>query len=337
MHGHLILCGFGRVGRAIAHEFTDEGIPFVVVDSDDASLVQAVAEGAIVVHGNAADVETLKAAGVERARGLVTAVDNDADNLYVTLSARVLKPDLFIVARANAADAEPKLRLAGANRVVSPYTIGGRRLASLAMRPTAVEFVDTILSASNGQLLLEDLTIPADSSWAGRTLGELVPEADEAIVLAIKRAGTMIFRPLRRRRCSAETNSSPPARPTQSARWSSGSNLQPHAASGASPPTRKRGLVDDLDDVGCAGGNRLRSRAFEIERSGSRRNIDHAAEVRAGRLVEQRGMMVDGSVDGEHQFHETVASARREGQPDRVRYFERVVEGTAAEKAAVRW
>jgi voltage-gated potassium channel len=195
MHDHLILCGFGRVGRAIAHEFTDEGIPFVVVDSDDESLVQAVAEGATVVHGNAADVETLKAAGVERARGLVTAVDNDADNLYVTLSARVLKPDLFIVARANRADAEPKLRLAGANRVVSPYEIGGRRLASLAMRPTAVEFVDTILSASNGQLLLEDLTIPADSSWAGRTLGDLVPEADEAIVLAIKRAGTMIFRP----------------------------------------------------------------------------------------------------------------------------------------------
>jgi voltage-gated potassium channel len=195
MNNHLILCGFGRVGRAIAREFTDEGIPFVVVDSDDESLVQAVAEGATVVHGNAADIETLKAAGVERARGLVTAVDNDADNLYVTLSARVLKPDLFIVARANRADAEPKLRLAGANRVVSPYTIGGRRLASLAMRPTAVEFVDTILSASNGELLLEDLTIPADSSWAGRTLGELVPEADEALVLAIKRAGTMTFRP----------------------------------------------------------------------------------------------------------------------------------------------
>jgi voltage-gated potassium channel len=195
MNDHLILCGFGRVGRAIAREFTDEGIPFVVVDSDDASLVQAAAEGATVVHGNAADIETLKAAGVERARGLVTAVDNDADNLYVTLSARVLKPDLFIVARANRADAEPKLRLAGANRVVSPYEIGGRRLASLAMRPTAVEFVDTILSASNGELLLEDLTIPANSSWAGRTLGELVPEADEALVLAIKRDGTMIFRP----------------------------------------------------------------------------------------------------------------------------------------------
>jgi voltage-gated potassium channel len=195
MEGHLILCGFGRVGRAIAREFTDEGIPFVVVDSNDVSLGEAAAEGASVVHGNAADIETLKAAGVERARGLVTAVDNDADNLYVTLSARVLKPDLFIVARANRADAEPKLRLAGANRVVSPYTIGGRRLASLAMRPTAVEFVDTILSASNGELQIEDLTIPTGSPWSGRTLGELVSAVDEALVLAIKRNETMIFRP----------------------------------------------------------------------------------------------------------------------------------------------
>jgi voltage-gated potassium channel len=195
MQNHLILCGFGRVGRAIAREFTDEGIPFVVVDSDDDSLVEAAAEGATVVHGNAADIETLKAAGVERARGLVTAVDNDADNLYVTLSARVLKPDLFIVARANAADAEPKLRLAGANRVVSPYTIGGRRLASLAMRPTSVEFVDTILSASNGQLQIEDFTIAPDSRWAGRALGDLIATADEAIVLAIKRNETMLFRP----------------------------------------------------------------------------------------------------------------------------------------------
>ncbi|HYZ17290.1 MAG TPA: potassium channel family protein, partial [Candidatus Acidoferrum sp.] len=151
MTGHFILCGYGRVGREIAEEFADERIEFVVVDSNPASLERAVAEGHPVVHGDAANVETLKAAGVERARGLVTAVDSDADNIYVTLSARVLKPDLFIVARANAGDAEPKLRLAGANRVASPYTIGGRRLASLAMRPTAVEFVDIVLSASNAQ------------------------------------------------------------------------------------------------------------------------------------------------------------------------------------------
>ena len=203
MQDHFILCGYGRVGAEIADEFAHERIAFVVVDINQDSLARATADGFTVVHGNAADVETLKAAGVERARGLVTAVDSDPDNIYVTLSARVLKPDLFIVARANDPDAEPKLRLAGANRVVSPYTIGGRRLASLAMRPTAVEFVDTVLSASNGQLLLEDFSIGAHSTWMGRTLGELIDMADEAIVLALKRDGTMLFRPALETRLTA--------------------------------------------------------------------------------------------------------------------------------------
>ena len=147
------------------------------------------------MNGNAADVGTLQAAGIERARGLVTAVDDDADNIYVTLSARVLKPDLFIVARANAEDAERKIRLAGANRVISPYTIGGRRMASLAMRPTAVEFVDTVLSADNGQLLLEDLTIRPARPGSGARSSSCFPTHDEAFVLALKRDGEMRFRP----------------------------------------------------------------------------------------------------------------------------------------------
>jgi voltage-gated potassium channel len=195
MNDHFILCGFGRVGREIARDFTAENIPFVVVDINPQSLERAAAEGFSVMNGNAADVGTLQAAGIERARGLITAVDDDADNIYVTLSARVLKPDIFIVARANASDAERKIRLAGANRVISPYTIGGRRMASLAMRPTAVEFVDTVLSANNGQLLLEDLTIKPDSVWIDRTLAELFPEGDEAFVLALKRDAAMRFRP----------------------------------------------------------------------------------------------------------------------------------------------
>ncbi|MEO7040189.1 MAG: NAD-binding protein [Candidatus Elarobacter sp.] len=195
MDEHYILCGFGRVGREIAREFIQERIAFVVVDINQGSLERAAAEGFTVVHGNAAEVEVLQAAGIARARGLVTAVDSDADNIYVTLSARVLRPDLRIVARANREDSEQKLRLAGANRVISPYTIGGRRMASLAMRPTAVDFVDTVLSANNGQLLLEDMTVPAASPWAGRMLSALVPDGDEAFVLAHKHEGTMFFRP----------------------------------------------------------------------------------------------------------------------------------------------
>jgi voltage-gated potassium channel len=100
---------------------------------------------------------------------------------------------MLIVARANRTDAEPKLRLAGANRIISPYTIGGRRMASLAMRPTAVEFVDTIMSADNADLLLEDLTIPV--SWAGRALSMLSGDTEEAIILALKRGEKMMFRP----------------------------------------------------------------------------------------------------------------------------------------------
>lgn len=195
MQDHFILCGYGRVGREIARDFTAEKIPFVIIDINPSSLDRAAAEGLVVMNGNATDVETLRRAGIERARGLVTAVDHDADNIYVTLSARVLKPDIFIVARANAEDAEQKIRLAGANRVISPYTIGGRRMASLATRPTAVEFVDTVLSADNGQLLLEDITIRDGSGWIGRALVELFPGGDEAFVLALKRDGAMRFRP----------------------------------------------------------------------------------------------------------------------------------------------
>lgn len=193
LKAHFVLCGYGRVGSEIARDFASEGMAFVVIDVNEQSLARAAADGHPIVSGSASDVAVLSAAGIARARGLVTAIDNDAENIYVTLSARVLRPDIFIVARANRLDSEPTLRLAGANRIISPYTIGGRRMASLAMRPTAVEFVDTIMSAGNADLLLEDLTIPP--AWAGRTLSALAGDTDETIVLAIKRGETMIFRP----------------------------------------------------------------------------------------------------------------------------------------------
>ena len=192
---HYILCGFGRVGGEIARIFTRERIAFVVIDINPDSLQRAAAEGFTTITGDAADAATLRAAGVERAAGLVAAVDSDEINIYVTLSARVLNPNLFIVARANRDDAESKLRLAGATRMISPYKIGGRRMASLAMRPTAVEFVDTVLFAENSQLILEDFAINAGSPWAGRPISALAPDGSEVIVLALKRAGTMHFRP----------------------------------------------------------------------------------------------------------------------------------------------
>jgi voltage-gated potassium channel len=192
---HFILCGFGRVGREIAREFRAENVPFVVIDINQSSLEAAARDGCLVVAGNAASVDVLREAGIEYARGLVTATDKDEDNVYVTLSARVLRPDLYVVARANTDDAQANLKFAGATRIISPYYIGGMRMASLAMRPTAVEFIDTILQAGNTDLLLEDLTIPEGSPWIGRTLAALVGEESEAVVLAIKRANIMTFRP----------------------------------------------------------------------------------------------------------------------------------------------
>jgi len=195
LENHFILCGFGRVGGEIARDFTAERVPFVIIDVKQDSLERAAAQGHLVVAGNASDVDVLKEAGLLRARGLITAMDSDADNIFVTLSARVLRPDIFIVARANSNDSQPKLRLAGANRIISPYTIGGKRMASLAVRPIVVEFVESILSAGSHELVLEDFTIDKDSAWAGKTLDALAGGEDDATILAIKRGETMHFRP----------------------------------------------------------------------------------------------------------------------------------------------
>src|SRR5579884_3025307 len=197
MENHFILCGYGRVGREIANAFKDGKTPFVVIDINENSLQRAAAEGCVVVHGDAAESQTLQTAGVDRARGLVAAIDSDEKNIYVTLSARVINPRLFIIARANWENAQEKLRLAGANRIISPYTIGGRRMASLAVRPTAIEFVDTILSARDAELLLEDFSISDTSRSVGKAISELIPDSSSMIVLAIKRDGRMTLRPPR--------------------------------------------------------------------------------------------------------------------------------------------
>jgi voltage-gated potassium channel len=193
MNNHFVLCGYGRVGSEIARDLHSENIACVIIDVNEESLARAAADGYKIVSGSASDLAVLAVAGIDRARGLITAIDNDAENIYVTLSARVLRPDIFIVARANRIDSEPKLRLAGANRIISPYAIAGRRMARLAIRPTAVEFVDTIMSAANAELVLEDLIIP--QTWVGRTIVTLAGESEGVLILAIKRAGTMAFRP----------------------------------------------------------------------------------------------------------------------------------------------
>jgi len=135
LRDHYIICGFGRVGRRVAEEFRHEGAPFVVLDFSPAAKEAANEEGVLFVEGNGTDDDDLRSTGVERARGLVAASDDDADNLYIALSARSANPNLLIVARASSEDAAKKLRLAGADRIVQPYQAAGRSSSCRPSRP----------------------------------------------------------------------------------------------------------------------------------------------------------------------------------------------------------
>lgn len=142
MKDHYIVCGFGRVGRNAAQELQRAGVPFVVVDSSDERVARAGSAGMMAIRANATRDDSLREAGIARARGFIAALATDADNLFVILSARTLNPRLHIVTRASEEDAEQKLRRAGADTVFSPYSIAGQRMAQSLIRPHVVQFLD---------------------------------------------------------------------------------------------------------------------------------------------------------------------------------------------------
>lgn len=192
LRNHFIVCGYGRVGKSVAEVFRREGIPNVVVDVNQTSLARAEADGFLTVHGNAASDAVLKKAGIDDARGLVTAVDSDADNVYVVLSAHGLRPDLLIVARASSEDVVKKLERAGATHVLSPYSTAGQRMAMPAVRPTAVEYAETVLSAGRERLVLEQIVVEPASALVGTCVGELRRrEAYGSLVAAIRHDGAL--------------------------------------------------------------------------------------------------------------------------------------------------
>jgi voltage-gated potassium channel len=167
---HFILCGFGRVGEEIARRFKEERVHFVVVENHPSAIARLIQSGHFYVEGDATRDSVLKDAGIERAKGLVAAVGSDTDNTYITLTARGLRSDIFIEARATEEEAESKLKRAGADRVVKPYDIGGARMALLATRPALVDFIDTATIGRNGEYRLETLTVPVDSPAVGLSL-----------------------------------------------------------------------------------------------------------------------------------------------------------------------
>jgi voltage-gated potassium channel len=156
---HFILCGFGRMGEIIAREFARQHVPFVVIERNAERMHLAMDHGFLAVEADASNEDVLRRVGIDRARGLVAAVSTDAENVYAVLSARLLKPDLFIVGRAETEDARTKLTRAGADRVISPYHLGGLQLAQTALRPAVVDFVQLATSSENMDLNLEQVHI----------------------------------------------------------------------------------------------------------------------------------------------------------------------------------
>lgn len=167
---HYIICGFGRMGQEIARIFTRSGQPFVVIEHNPVQIPVLEASRYLYVHGDEREDEQLLKAGVQRAGGLVAVAASDEDNVFITLSARVLNPDLYIVTRCVHASGEAKLLRAGANRVVSPYIIGGRRMAQALLRPSVVDFLDSLVQGGAMELMMEEITITGDAPACGRAL-----------------------------------------------------------------------------------------------------------------------------------------------------------------------
>lgn len=198
LRDHYIICGFGRMGRIIAKELRSNNIPFVIVEKNRENLPE---EGDFLyIKGDATKDEILKGAGIERAKGLITVLSSDTENLYVVLSAKGLNPELFIVARAAEEGAEIKLKRAGADRVVSPYHIGGLRIAHTVLRPTVVDFLEFATRSEHVEIQIEEIPVQKGSILAGRTIGESdIGKGIGAIIIGIKRAdGSMIFNPTSR-------------------------------------------------------------------------------------------------------------------------------------------
>lgn len=197
MRGHIIVCGYGRMGRLVCREFARRRMPFVVIDEKGAALTGFDLEHGVPVTGDATSDDVLRRAGIDRARGLVTVMASDANNLFTTMSARLLNSQLFIVARVEDSGSEEKLKRAGANRVVSPYMIGGTRVAMAVLQPTVVDFIELATQTEHIDLQMEETSVEENSRLVGTTLRDSkLREELRIIIVAIKKsAGHMVFNP----------------------------------------------------------------------------------------------------------------------------------------------
>jgi voltage-gated potassium channel len=196
LKGHYIICGFGRIGGLICKEFASKPLPFVVVEKSP-EIVEKYSADYLMLQGDATDDETLLRAGIREAKGLITVVTSDTENVYITLTARGLNPDLFILARAGEEGSEIKLERAGANKVISPYLIGGSRMAQAILRPNVVDFIEIATGHDHIDLQMEEILIPPTSGFVGESLvtSGFRRETGVIIVGIKKHSGKMVFNP----------------------------------------------------------------------------------------------------------------------------------------------
>jgi len=197
LNNHYVICGFGRMGRVLVHQLALENVPLVVIENNEDKIKLVAATDYLYVVGDATTEDVLEAANIGKARGLITTVASDADNLFITLSARGLNPEMFIMARAFDERSEGKLLRAGANRVVDPYRIGGMRLAHAILRPAVVEFMEFATHRAHLELEMEERRVMEGSQLSGVTLKDSqIRTRFGLMIIAIKRNdGSMLFNP----------------------------------------------------------------------------------------------------------------------------------------------
>jgi voltage-gated potassium channel len=197
LKNHFVLCGCGRIGRYILDELRQVNVGVVVIDQSESVLAELAEKNVLCLHGNATDEDVLERANLPGAKGLVVTVATDAEAVFIILTARDLNPDLFIVARAIEENNEAKLRRAGANRVISPYRLIGKRLASFILHPAVVDMLDTVMFSSELDLAIEGITVYSSSPLAGRTLRESnIREKLGLMIIGIRKAhGNILFNP----------------------------------------------------------------------------------------------------------------------------------------------
>jgi voltage-gated potassium channel len=197
LRDHIIVCGYGRVGRRAGDELRRAGVAYVVLDFSEEALEHAREENLLFVDGSGSEDDDLVKAGIDRARGILVASDDDGDNLYITLSVKARRPDVIVIARGSSEEAERKLKLAGADRVVTPYTTAGRVMAQLMIKPQVSSFVNAMTSSEAPDLSFEEIEVTSSSGAAGQTIGELKisSETGANIVAVRKLGGALELRP----------------------------------------------------------------------------------------------------------------------------------------------